>query len=265
MLATEPSIVRPTDPRRLPRDWVVVELDDASFGYAGAAEPVLHGVTLRLEQGRTTAVIGATGSGKSTLVNLLPRLVDTTGGVVRAGGIDVRELDPAELRARISVVPQRAFLFSGTIASTLRFARPEATDEELWAALDAAQATEFVSEVGLDARVEQGGSNFSGGQRQRLAIARALLKPADLYVFDDSFSALDYATDARLRAGLPAATGGAAVLIVAQRVATIRDADQIIVLDEGRVVGHGTHEELMDGNETYREIVLSQLSAQEAA
>ncbi|QDB79081.1 ABC transporter ATP-binding protein [Georgenia wutianyii] len=265
VLGTEPSIVAPERPRRLPEGQVVLELDHATFGYAGADEPVLHDVSLRLEPGRTTAVIGATGSGKSTLVNLLPRLVDPTGGTVRAAGIDVRELDPAELRARVSLVPQRAYLFSGTIASTLRFAAPEATDEELWAALDAAQASEFVAGLGLDARVEQGGSNFSGGQRQRLAIARALLKKADLYVFDDSFSALDYATDARLRAGLPAATAGAAVLIVAQRVATIRDADEIVVLDEGRVVGRGTHAELMESNETYREIVLSQLSVQEAA
>ncbi len=265
VLDTEPSIVRPARPTPLPTGRVVLELERASFGYAGAAEPVLHDIDLRLEPGRTTAVIGSTGAGKSTLVNLLPRLIDATGGTVRAGGTDVRELDPADLRARISVVPQRAFLFSGTIASTLRFARPEATDAELWAALDAAQASEFVADVGLDARVEQGGSNFSGGQRQRLAIARALLKPADLYIFDDSFSALDYATDARLRAGLPEATAGAAVLIVAQRVATIRDADEIVVLDEGRIVGRGTHEVLMESNATYQEIVLSQLSAQEAA
>jgi len=265
VLDTEPQITAPERPRTLPAGRMVVELDAASFGYEGAEEPVLKDVTLRLEPGRTTAVIGSTGSGKSTLVNLLPRLIDATAGSVRAAGIDVRELDPAELRARISVVPQRAFLFSGTIASTLRFARPGATEEELWQALEAAQASDFVSDVGLDARVEQGGSNFSGGQRQRLAIARALLKPADLYVFDDSFSALDYTTDARLRAGLPAATGGAAVLIVAQRVATIRGADEIIVLDEGRIVGRGTHGELMDTNVTYQEIVLSQLSAQEAA
>ncbi|WP_152189851.1 ABC transporter ATP-binding protein [Georgenia satyanarayanai] len=265
VLGTEPAIVAPARPRRLPAGRAVIELDAVSFGYAGAAAPVLHDVCLRLEPGRTTAIIGSTGSGKSTLVNLLPRLVDATGGVVRAGGVDVRELDPAELRARVSVVPQRAYLFSGTIASTLRFARPGATDAELWAALEAAQASEFVTGLGLDARVEQGGSNFSGGQRQRLAIARALLKPADLYVFDDSFSALDYATDARLRAGLPGATAGAAVLIVAQRVATIRDADEIVVLDDGRVVGRGTHTGLMEDNPTYREIVLSQLSAQEAA
>lgn len=265
VLGTEPAIVAPKQPRRLPAGRAVIELDGVSFGYAGAAAPVLHDVSLRLEPGRTTAIVGSTGSGKSTLVNLLPRLVDATGGVVRAGGVDVRDLDPAELRARVSVVPQRAYLFSGTVASTLRFARPDATDEELWAALEAAQASEFVSGLGLDARVEQGGSNFSGGQRQRLAIARALLKPADLYVFDDSFSALDYATDARLRAGLPAATAGAAVLIVAQRVATIREADEIVVLDDGRVVGRGTHAGLMEDNPTYQEIVLSQLSAQEAA
>ncbi|MBD8062267.1 ABC transporter ATP-binding protein [Oceanitalea stevensii] len=265
VLGTEPAIVAPSRPRRLPAGRTVIELDGVSFGYAGAAAPVLHDVSLRLEPGRTTAIVGSTGSGKSTLVNLLPRLVDATGGVVRAGGVDVRELEPADLRARVSVVPQRAYLFSGTIASTLRFARPEATDAELWTALEAAQASEFVTGLGLDARVEQGGSNFSGGQRQRLAIARALLKPADLYVFDDSFSALDYATDARLRAGLPGATAGAAILIVAQRVATIRDADEIVVLDEGRVVGRGTHAGLMEDNPTYQEIVLSQLSAQEAA
>ncbi|MCM3662049.1 ABC transporter ATP-binding protein/permease [Georgenia satyanarayanai] len=265
VLGTEPAIVAPARPRRLPAGRAVIELDGVSFGYAGAAASVLHDVSLRLEPGRTTAIIGSTGSGKSTLVNLLPRLVDATGGVVRAGGVDVREVDPAELRSRVSVVPQRAYLFSGTIASTLRFARPEATDEELWGALEAAQASEFVTGLGLDARVEQGGSNFSGGQRQRLAIARALLKPADLYVFDDSFSALDYATDARLRAGLPMATAGAAVLIVAQRVATIREADEIVVLDEGRVVGRGSHSGLMEDNPTYQEIVLSQLSAQEAA
>ena len=267
VLGTEPQIVAPPAPQPLPAvgEPLVIELDRAGFGYPGAEEPVLHDISLRLAPGRTTAVIGATGAGKSTLVNLLPRLLDVTAGAVRAGGIDVRAVDPVALRERISIVPQRAFLFSGTIASTLRVAHPQASDEELWAALEAAQARDFVTTLGLDARVEQGGSNFSGGQRQRLAIARALLRRADLYVFDDSFSALDYATDARLRAGLPAATRGAAVLIVAQRVATIRDADEILVLDEGRVVGLGTHEELMAGNDTYREIVLSQLSAQEAA
>lgn len=271
VLATEPEIRAPARPARLaPRTGattgeVLFELDSASFGYRGATEPVLHDIDLRLRAGRTTGVIGSTGSGKTTLVNLLPRLIDVTAGAVLAGGTDVRELDPGELRARVSVVPQRSYLFSGTVASTLRFARPSASDEEIMAALEVAQAEDFVRQVGLEAPVDQGGTNFSGGQRQRLAIARALLKPADLYVFDDSFSALDYTTDARLRAALPRATGSAAVLVVAQRVSTIRRADEIVVLDAGRVVGRGPHEELLESNETYREIVLSQLSAAEAA
>ncbi|MEE6273228.1 ABC transporter ATP-binding protein [Georgenia sp. MJ206] len=272
VLSLEPGIVAPAQPRRLPPPdpggggrGLTVELDGATFGYTGAESPVLHDVTIRLEPGRTTAVIGSTGSGKTTLVNLVPRLIDVTAGAVRVGGVDVREADPGELRTRVCLVPQKAFLFSGTIASTLRHGKPDATDEELWAAIDAAQARDFVEAVGLDATVEQGGTNFSGGQRQRLAIARALVREGDVYLFDDSFSALDYATDARLRAGLPAATGGATVLIVGQRVASIKDADQIVVLDDGRVVGVGTHTELMDANPTYTQIVLSQLSAQEAA
>jgi len=241
------------------------ELENVSFGYAGADAPVLRDIDLTLRAGTTTGIIGATGAGKTTLVNLLPRLIDVTGGAVRAGGIDVRDLDPAQLRHRIALVPQRSFLFSGTIASTLRFARPEASDEELLRVLEIAQAGDFVDRRGLEAEVAQGGTNFSGGQRQRLAIARALLKPADLYIFDDSFSALDYGTDARLRAALPRATGDAAVLIVAQRVATIKHAEEIVVLDEGQIVGRGRHEDLLEGNATYREIVLSQLSAAEAA
>ncbi|WP_127126161.1 ABC transporter ATP-binding protein [Georgenia sp. SYP-B2076] len=273
VLATEPQIVAPTAPAALREPsgngtrGLVVELDGATFGYAGAEAPVLHDVDLRLEPGRTTAVIGATGSGKSTLVNLVPRLLDVTGGTVRVGGLDVRDLEPGDLRERISLVPQKAYLFGGTIASTLRHGRAGATDEELWEALEAAQARDFVEALpdGLAAPVEQGGTNFSGGQRQRLAIARALVRRGDVYLFDDSFSALDYATDARLRAALPRATGGATVLIVAQRVATIRDAHQIVVLDDGRIVGTGTHHELMETNETYQEIVLSQLSAEEAA
>ncbi|WP_448071840.1 ABC transporter ATP-binding protein [Georgenia yuyongxinii] len=254
--------------RRTPGDrGLVVELDGATFGYAGAEKPVVRGVDLRLEPGRTTAIIGSTGAGKTTLVNLIPRLIDVTAGAVRLGGVDVRDADPGELRERICLVPQKSYLFSGTIASTLRHGRPGATEEDLWRALEAAQARDFVEELGdgLDTAVEQGGTNFSGGQRQRLAIARALLRQGDVYLFDDSFSALDYATDARLRAALPAATGGATVLIVAQRVASIRDAHQIVVLDGGAVVGTGTHHELMETNETYREIVLSQLSAAEAA
>ncbi|WP_447925484.1 ABC transporter ATP-binding protein [Georgenia muralis] len=272
VLSTDPEITAPPEPRRLPaRDGtgrgLVVELDGATFGYPGANEPVLTGVDLRLEPGRTTAVIGSTGAGKTTLLNLVPRLLDVTGGSVRVGGTDVRDLDPGELRDRIALVPQRAYLFSGTIASTLRHGSPGASEEQIWAALEAAQARDFVEALpeGLAAPVEQGGTNFSGGQRQRLAIARALLRPADVYLFDDSFSALDYATDARLRAALPAATAGATVLVVGQRVATIRDAAQIVVLDAGRVVGLGTHAELMAGNETYREIVLSQITAEEAA
>ncbi|PFG38304.1 ATP-binding cassette subfamily B protein [Georgenia soli] len=272
VLDVEPEIVVPAEPVPLPvppngNRGLVVELDGASFGYAGAESPVLCDVDLRLEPGRTTAVIGSTGSGKTSLVNLIPRLVDVTAGAVRVAGVDVRELDPGALRARVSLVPQKAYLFSGTVASTLRHGRPSATDAELWRALEIAQARDFVEALpgGLDAPVEQGGTNFSGGQRQRLAIARALLRRADVYLFDDSFSALDFATDARLRAALPSATGGATVLVVGQRVASIRDADQIVVLDEGRVVGVGTHHELMETSETYREIVLSQLSAEEAA
>ncbi|WP_341360766.1 ABC transporter ATP-binding protein [Georgenia sp. M64] len=272
VLSTDPEITAPPEPRRLParegaRRGLVVELEGATFGYPGANEPVLTGIDLRLEPGRTTAVIGSTGAGKTTLLNLVPRLLDVTGGAVRVGGTDVRELDPGELRDRIALVPQRAYLFSGTIASTLRHGSPGASEEQIWAALGAAQARDFVEALpeGLAAPVEQGGTNFSGGQRQRLAIARALLRPADVYLFDDSFSALDYATDARLRAALPAATAGATVLVVGQRVATIRDAAQIVVLDAGRVVGLGTHAELMAGNETYREIVLSQITAEEAA
>lgn len=273
VLATEPQIVAPAAPVALPGPsgngtrGLVVELDGATFGYAGAQAPVLHDVDLRLEPGRTTAVIGATGSGKSTLINLVPRLLDVTGGAVRAGGVDVRDVDPGDLRERISLVPQKAYLFSGTIASTVRHGRAGATDDEVWRALEAAQARDFVEALpeGLAAPVEQGGTNFSGGQRQRLAIARALVRRADIYLFDDSFSALDYATDARLRAALPRATAGATVLIVAQRVATIRDAHQIVVLDEGRVVGTGTHRTLMETSTTYQEIVLSQLSAEEAA
>jgi ATP-binding cassette, subfamily B, multidrug efflux pump len=272
VLDVEPEIVVPAAPVSLPVPpnggrGLVVELDGASFGYAGAEAAVLCDVDLRLEPGRTTAVIGSTGSGKTSLVNLIPRLVDVTAGAVRVSGVDVRDLDPGALRSRVALVPQKAYLFSGTIASTLRHGRAGATEAELWNALEIAQARDFVEALPgqLDAPVEQGGSNFSGGQRQRLAIARALLRRADVYLFDDSFSALDFATDARLRAALPGATGGATVLVVGQRVASIRDADQIVVLDEGRVVGVGTHHELMESSETYREIVLSQLSMEEAA
>jgi ATP-binding cassette subfamily B protein len=212
-------------------------------------------------------VIGSTGSGKSTLLGLVPRLFDATGGEVLVDGVNVRELDPALMARTVALVPQRPYLFTGTVASNLRYGKPDATDEELWHALEVAQAKGFVEQLegGLDAPIAQGGTNVSGGQRQRLAIARALVRQPEIYLFDDSFSALDYATDAALRRALGRETSEATVVIVAQRVSTIRDADRIVVLDEGRVVGTGTHHELMAGNDTYREIVLSQLTEQEAA
>jgi len=228
---------------------------------------VINGVDLIARPGETTAVIGSTGSGKTTLLNLVPRLFDATGGTVLVDGVDVRQLDPLALSEAVGFVPQRPYLFSGTVASNLRYGKPDATDEELWSALEIAQARDFVESMPeqLDAPIAQGGTNVSGGQRQRLAIARALVRRPEIYLFDDSFSALDYATDAALRSALARETSGATVVIVAQRVSTIRQADRIVVLDDGRVVGSGTHSELMDGNETYREIVLSQLTEQEAA
>ncbi|MGW2331201.1 ABC transporter ATP-binding protein [Streptomyces sp. NPDC001700] len=245
----------------------LLELRGVEFRYPGAEEPVLRDISLTAHPGRTTAVIGSTGSGKSTLIGLVPRLFDATDGSVRLDGVDVRDLDPEVMSRSIGLVPQKPYLFSGTVASNLRYGNPDATDDELWQALETAQARDFVEvmEGGLQAPIAQGGSNVSGGQRQRLAIARALVLKPSVYLFDDSFSALDYATDARLRAALADETGNATVVIVAQRVSTIRGADRIVVLDEGRVVGSGTHSELMDGNQTYREIVLSQLTEQEAA
>ncbi|WP_411112812.1 ABC transporter ATP-binding protein [Streptomyces sp. 029-5] len=244
-----------------------LEIRGAGFRYPGAEEPVLRAVDLTARPGRTTAVIGSTGSGKTTLLNLVPRLLDTTEGEVRIGGTDIRAMDPALLARTVGFVPQKPYLFSGTVASNLRYGKPDATDDELWRALETAQAAGFVAALpeGLDAPVTQGGGNLSGGQRQRLAIARVLVAGPEIYLFDDSFSALDYATDAALRAALAGATSGATVVIVAQRVSTIRGADRIVVLDEGRVVGTGTHEQLMRDNDTYREIVLSQLSEEEAA
>ncbi|MGW6238434.1 ABC transporter ATP-binding protein [Streptomyces sp. NPDC055094] len=244
-----------------------LEIRGAGFRYPGAEEPVLRAVDLTARPGRTTAVIGSTGSGKTTLLNLVPRLLDTTEGEVRIGGTDIRAMDPALLARTVGFVPQKPYLFSGTVASNLRYGKPDATDDELSRALETAQAAGFVAALpeGLDAPVTQGGGNLSGGQRQRLAIARVLVAGPEIYLFDDSFSALDYATDAALRAALAGATSGATVVIVAQRVSTIRGADRIVVLDEGRVVGTGTHEQLMRDNDTYREIVLSQLSEEEAA
>ncbi|WP_406264626.1 ABC transporter ATP-binding protein/permease [Actinacidiphila glaucinigra] len=272
VLGTDPSVVPPAQPVRLPARRGELELRAADFAYPGAEAEVLRGIDLIARPGETTAVIGSTGSGKTTLLGLVPRLFDATGGQVLIDGTDVRELDPVHLAETVALVPQKPYLFSGTVASNLRYGNPEATDEELWHALEIAQARDFVERLaqedggsGLDAPIAQGGTNVSGGQRQRLAIARALVRKPGIYLFDDSFSALDYATDAALRRALGRETADATVVIVAQRVSTIRDADRIVVLDEGRVVGTGTHHELMDGNPTYREIVLSQLTEQEAA
>ncbi|NYD43356.1 ABC transporter ATP-binding protein [Nocardioides panaciterrulae] len=268
VLDTETSVVpsaEPVAPDPDRRGWL--DLDDVVFSYPGAEAPVLDHVRLRARPGQTVAVIGSTGAGKSTLVNLVPRLFDATGGTVSVGGVDVRHLEPDLLWAQIGLVPQKAWLFSGTVASNLRHGKPDATDDELWAALEIAQARDFVEAMpdGLDAAVSQGGTNFSGGQRQRLAIARALVRRPAIYLFDDSFSALDLATDARLRAALGPVTTDATVLIVAQRVSTIIDADLILVLEDGRVVGRGTHEQLLEDCETYQEIVDSQLTSEDAA
>ena len=267
VMDTEPSVRAPTAAVALDEPAGRLALDDVEFRYPGAEEPVLRSVSFAAHPGEVTAVIGSTGSGKSTLLNLIPRLFDVTAGSVRIDGVDVRELDPAQISRLIGLVPQRPYLFSGTIASNLRYGKPDATDDELWQALETAQARDFVAAMpeGLDAPIAQGGGNVSGGQRQRLAIARALVHRPKLYLFDDSFSALDYATDAALRAALSAETANATVLIVAQRVSTIRRADRIIVLDRGAVVGTGRHEVLMAECPTYREIVLSQLSEEEAA
>ncbi|MGA5132831.1 ABC transporter ATP-binding protein [Streptomyces olivoreticuli] len=267
VLGTDSSVVPPAAPVTQLRRSGHLELTGVEFRYPGAEEPVLKDVSLVARPGEITAVIGSTGSGKSTLLGLVPRLFDATGGTVLVDGVDVRELDPVLMSETVGLVPQKPYLFSGTVASNLRYGKPDATDEELWQALETAQARDFVEgmELGLAAPISQGGTNVSGGQRQRLAIARALVRRPEIYLFDDSFSALDYATDARLRAALAQETGDATVVIVAQRVSTIRDADRIVVLDEGRVVGTGTHPELMATNETYREIVLSQLTEEEAA
>jgi len=267
VLDTEPSIVAPADGIATSALRGELVFDGVDFTYPGAEQAVLTDISFSAGRGQTVAVIGSTGAGKSTLVNLVPRLFDATGGSVLVDGIDVRAWEPDALGSRLGLVPQRAFLFSGTIRSNLRYGKDDATDAELWHALEVAQAADFVRalEDSLDAPVVQGGTNFSGGQRQRLAIARALVRRPEVYLFDDSFSALDLATDARLRAALKPETSEACVVIVAQRVSTIRDADLILVLDDGRIVGRGTHPELLADNPTYQEIVASQLSAEEAA
>jgi ATP-binding cassette subfamily B protein len=267
VLHTTSSVVPPAHGRTDVDPSSGVQLVDVTLTYPGATEPVLRRVSLHALPGQTTAVIGSTGAGKTTLLSLVPRLFDTTAGQVLVGGIDVRDLDPAALWAQIGLVPQTPYLFTGTVASNLRYGNPEATDDELWQALEVAQARDFVAAMpgGLAAPIGQGGTNVSGGQRQRLAIARAVVRRPPVYLFDDSFSALDLGTDARLRSALRPVTRDAVVIVVAQRVSTIVDAEQIVVLDDGTVVGTGRHTELLGSCETYREIVQSQLSVQDAA
>jgi ATP-binding cassette subfamily B protein len=282
VLTIAPSIVDPEHPATLP---VIVhahgdgsgpapsagagtlEFRHVEFHYPGAEQPILHDISFIARPGETTAIVGSTGSGKTTLINLIPRFYDVTRGELLVDGVDVRQMRREDLWERIGVVPQQAFLFSGTVASNLRYGDESATDEALWQALDIAQGKTFVTEMegGLEAPIDQGGTNVSGGQRQRLAIARALVKRAPIYIFDDSFSALDFKTDAQLRAALQRELSSAIVLIVAQRVGTIMKADQIVVMDEGRIVGTGRHRDLLETCQTYREIVLSQLTAAEAA
>ena len=267
VLDTEPSVNPPVGAVTETTSRATVELRRASFSYPGADEPVLHDITLTCGPGMVTAVLGGTGSGKTTLVSLIPRLFDATEGQVLVDGVDVRELDPAALHARIGLVPQKAYLFTGTVRSNLEYGKSEATEDDLWEALRIAQADDFVRALpeGLDTPVAQGGTNFSGGQRQRLAMARAIIRRPEIYLFDDSFSALDMATDARLRAALRAVTRDSTVIVVAQRVSSVVDADQIVVLDDGRLVGVGTHEDLLVTCPTYAEIVESQELVGDAA
>ena len=267
LLGTASSVVRPAHPITPTGEAGLVELHGAEFRYPGARAAVLADLTFTARPGQTTAIIGSTGAGKTTLCSLIARLIDTTAGQVCIAGTDVRELDLDFLWGRIGLVPQRPYLFSGTVASNLRFGKPDATDDELWAALEIAQGREFVEAMPqkLEAPIAQGGTNVSGGQRQRLSIARALLRDPDVYLFDDAFSALDLATEAKLRAALRPRTAKATMIVVAQRVMSIRDADQIIVLDGGAIVGRGKHAELVRDCPTYAEIVSSQLTAEEAA
>lgn len=267
VLDTETSVRPPAHPVSFASSPSSVSFRDAEFRYPGADDPVLCDISFTTERGTTTAIVGSTGSGKTTLIGLVPRLIDTTSGAVLIGGTDVREVDPDALRSAIGLVPQRPYLFSGTVATNVRHGKPDASDDEIWEALRIAQAEDFVRAMpeGLDTPIAQGGTTVSGGQRQRLAIARALIRRPGVYLFDDSFSALDLTTDARLRAALGPVTTDAAVIVVAQRISTIVDADQIVVLDRGRVVGLGRHDELLAGCETYAEIAESQLALQEGS
>jgi ATP-binding cassette subfamily B multidrug efflux pump len=267
VLNTEIAVREPDEPVEIENPHGVVEFEDVEFRYSGAEDPVLSGITFTARPGQTTAIVGSTGSGKTTLANLIPRLYDVTSGSVKLDGADIRTLKLVDLRRVIGVVPQRAFLFSGTVASNLRYGNESADDEILWQALAVAQAKDFVEKMdgGLEAEIDQGGTNVSGGQRQRLAIARAIVRKPKVYVFDDSFSALDFKTDKQLRAALRRETQEATVIIIAQRVGTVMRADQIVVLDGGRIVGIGTHEQLLESCETYQEIVYSQLSREEVA
>ena len=268
VLETEASIKDPQDPKKFATPFTgTVEFRNVSFRYPGAEEDVLHDICFTAQPGQTTALIGATGSGKSSLVNLIPRFYDVTDGGIYVDGTDIREVTQHDLRDKIGLIPQKSTLFAGTIESTLRYADEDASEETLKRATDIAQATKFIAEKegGMASEISQGGANVSGGQKQRLAIARALVKKAPIYVFDDSFSNLDFATDSALRRALRENTGSSTVMIVTQRVSTIMNAEQIIVLDRGKIVGKGTHTELMEGCETYRGIALSQLSKEELA
>jgi ATP-binding cassette subfamily B protein len=267
VLDTDSSVVPPEEPVVEVTERGTIRFEDVEFTHPGADQPVVSGVSLEARPGQTLAIIGSTGAGKTTMLNLVPRLFDVTAGRVLVDGVDVRRLDQDALWARLGLVPQRAFLFTGTVASNLRYGKPDATEAEMWEALEIAQARDFVEAMadGLEATIAQGGANLSGGQRQRLAIARAVIRRPEIYLFDDSFSALDLATDARLRAALAPVTRDATVVIVAQRVSTIRGADQILVVEDGEIVGRGTHASLLDDCQTYQEIVASQLSAEEAA
>ena len=267
VLDTKSSVIETLTPRNPEKRVGLIEFDNVEFRYPGAEHPILSNISFTAKPGEFTAIIGSTGSGKSTLLNLIPRFIDVTDGSVKLDGVDVRDQSLESLWSEIGLVPQRSFLFGGTVAQNLRYGKSDATDEELWNALEIAQARDFIEELPdkLEARVAQGGTNFSGGQRQRLSIARALVKQPQILIFDDSFSALDYTTDSKLRGALHNVMGHTTMIVVAQRVSTILQADQVIVLDQGKIVGIGDHSQLMESSETYQEIVLSQLSPEEAA